>query len=75
MLGVFAELETNLRKERQNEGILRAKEKGVYKGRSSSIDADKIIELKNDGLGASAIAKKLGCHRDSVYRILKSAKN
>ena len=75
MLGVFAELETNLRKERQNEGILRAKIKGVYKGRSSSIDADKIIELKNDGLGASAIAKKLGCHRDSVYRILKSAKN
>ncbi len=75
MLGVFAELETNLRKERQNEGILRAKEKGVYKGRSSSIDADKIIELKNDGLGASAIAKKLGCHRDSVYRILKSTKN
>ena len=72
MLGVFAELETNLRKERQNEGILRAKQKGVYKGRKSSIDADKIKELKESGLGATAIAKQLGIHRDSVYRVLKS---
>ncbi len=72
MLGVFAELETNLRKERQNEGILRAKQKGVYKGRKSSIDADQIKELKESGLGATAIAKQLGIHRDSVYRVLKS---
>jgi DNA invertase Pin-like site-specific DNA recombinase len=32
-LGVFAEFETNLRKERQLEGIAQAKEAGVYKGR------------------------------------------
>ena len=32
MLGVFAELETNPRRERQLEGIQRAKKKGVYKG-------------------------------------------
>ena len=38
MLGVFAELETNLRSERQLEGIARAKQKGVYKGRKSKID-------------------------------------
>ena len=72
MLGVFAELETNLRKERQNEGILRAKQKGVYKGRKSSIDAGKIKELKDSGMGATAIAKQMGIHRDSVYRILKA---
>ena len=71
MLGVFAELETNLRKERQSEGILRAKQKGVYKGRKSSIDADKIKELKESGLGATAIAKEMNIHRDSVYRVLK----
>ena len=71
MLGVFAELETNLRKERQNEGILRAKQKGVYKGRKASIDADKIRELKDSGMGATAIAKEMGIHRDSVYRVLK----
>ena len=72
MLGVFAELETNLRKERQNEGILRAKQKGVYKGRKSSIDADRIIEMKESGIGATAIAKEMGIHRDSVYRVLKN---
>lgn len=38
MLGVFAEFETNLRRERQREGIAQAKAKGVYKGRKRSID-------------------------------------
>ena len=71
MLSVFAELETNLRKDRQMEGIAKAKEKGVYKGRKSSIDVEKIKELKESGLGASAIAKEMGIHRDSVYRVLK----
>jgi hypothetical protein len=33
MLGVFAEFETNLRQERQMEGIAKAKAAGVYKGR------------------------------------------
>ena len=71
MLGVFAELETNLRKERQLEGIQRAKEKGVYKGGKQIIDVEKIKALKSDGLGATAIANQVGCHRDSVYRLLK----
>ena len=72
MLSVFAELETNLRKDRQMEGIAKAKEKGVYKGRKSSIDVEKIKQLKESGLGATAIAKELGIHRDSVYRVLKN---
>jgi DNA invertase Pin-like site-specific DNA recombinase len=37
MLGVFAEFETNLRRERQLEGIADAKARGVYKGRKASI--------------------------------------
>ena len=67
MLGVFAEFETNLRKERQMEGIRLAKERGVYKGRSKSIDSDKVRALKTQGMGASKIAKLLGCSRASVY--------
>ncbi len=39
MLGVFAEFETNLRRERQLEGIKAAKVRGIYKGRKPSIDA------------------------------------
>lgn len=38
MLGVFAEFETNLRRERQLEGIAAAKASGVYRGRKPSID-------------------------------------
>ncbi len=34
MLGVFAEFETNLRRERQAEGIAAAKQRGVYRGRT-----------------------------------------
>tara|TARA_B100000963_G_scaffold287500_1_gene256698 strand:- start:1433 stop:1972 length:540 start_codon:yes stop_codon:yes gene_type:complete len=71
MLGVFAELETNLRKERQLEGIAKAKAKGVYKGGKSKINIDEIIKLKGEGLGATAIAKKMNIHRDSIYRLLK----
>ena len=73
MLSVFSEFETNLRKERQMEGIARAKNKGVYKGRKSNINVEKIKSLKDEGLGATAIAKTLGIHRDSVYRLLKTA--
>ena len=70
MLGVFSEFETNLRKERQMEGIQKAKERGVYKGRKPSVDVEKVKELKAEGLGASAIAKQMGIGRASVYRAL-----
>lgn len=72
MLGVFAEFETNLRKERQLEGIAKAKAAGVYKGRPASIDAAKVRELKGQGIGPAAIAKQLGIGRASVYRALGS---
>ncbi len=71
MLSVFSEFETNLRKERQMVGIEKAKEKGVYKGRKPSIDASAVKELKEKGMGASAIAKELGIGRASVYRALE----
>ncbi|WP_018264047.1 recombinase family protein [Methylobacterium sp. WSM2598] len=70
MLGVFAEFETNLRKERQMEGIAKAKAEGVYKGRPPSIDADKVRTLRAEGLGPAEIARRLGISRTSVYRQL-----
>ena len=72
MLGVFGEFETNLRKERQMEGIAKAKEKGVYKGRKPSEDVERVKELRDSGKGASAIAKEMGIGRASVYRALGS---
>jgi DNA invertase Pin-like site-specific DNA recombinase len=72
MLGVFAEFETNLRKERQLEGIAKAKAAGVYTGRKASIDPAQVRALHAEGLGATAIAKQLAIGRASVYRILEA---
>ncbi len=75
MLGVFAEFETNLRRERQMEGIKAAKARGVYKGRTPRIDAGAVRQLKADGLGPTAIARHLGIGRASVYRLLAGEGN
>ena len=66
----FAEFETRLRHERQMEGIKKAKEKGVYKGRKQTVDVAKIKELASEGLMKTEIAKRLGVGRATVYRAL-----
>jgi DNA invertase Pin-like site-specific DNA recombinase len=73
MLGVFAEFETSLRRERQMEGIAKAKAAGVYKGRPVTIDEEKVKALRDTGMGATEIAKHLGIGRASVYRIIGHA--
>ena len=71
MLGVFAEFETNLRRERQMEGIAAAKERGVYKGRKPQIDPEEVRRLHaEERLSPTAIARRLGIARSSVYRFL-----
>jgi DNA invertase Pin-like site-specific DNA recombinase len=59
-------------RERQIEGIAKAKAAGVYKGRPASIDAGQVRELKAQGKGASEIAKALKIGRASVYRVLEA---
>lgn len=73
MLGVFAEFETNLRRERQLEGIAKAKAAGVYQGRPAGIDAGEVRRLSEGGMGATEIARTLGIGRASVYRIMRDA--
>ena len=71
MLGVFAEFETNLRRERQLEGIQAAKARGVYMGRRPVIDPGEVRRLRDEErLGPTAIARRLGIGRASVYRVL-----
>lgn len=71
MLGVFAEFETNLRRERQLEGIAAAKSRGVYRGRKPSVNTAEIQRLRlEDKLGATEIARRLGVGRATVYRAL-----
>lgn len=69
MLSVFSEFETNIRKNRQADGIKANRHK--FKGRGQTIDVNRIKTLKEEGLGATAIAKEMGIDRTSVYRLLK----
>jgi DNA invertase Pin-like site-specific DNA recombinase len=70
MLGVFAEFETNLRRERQMEGIAKAKAAGVYKGRPPIIDVEAVRKLRAEGKGVNVISHTLKISRASVYRAL-----
>lgn len=70
MLDVFAEFETNLRRERQTEGIAKAKTRGVYKGRKPSVDVGAVKNLWAQGLGTTEIARRLKIGRSSVHRAL-----
>ena len=70
MLGAFAEFEGDLRRERQREGIDRAKANGIYKGRKPSVPVDEVRKLKAEGMAPTEIAKRLNVGRASVYRAL-----
>lgn len=75
MLGVFAQFETAIRKERQLEGIAAAKVRGVYKGRPKGpVGTADVMRLKTEGLGATEIGKRLGLSRAHVYRLMDGAK-
>lgn len=73
ILGAVAEFETSIRKARQREGIDAAKAKGdasPFKGRPVTIEAAKVLRLRDEGLTPTAIAKSLRIARSSVYRML-----
>lgn len=70
VLGAVAAFENDIRRERQMEGVIKAKAAGKYKGRPASIDPARVKELHQTGMGASQIAKALGIGRASVYRSL-----
>ena len=73
VLGMVAEMELSFLKERQRAGIEAAKAKGVYKGRPVTFDHTRIAALRKEGLGATEIARAVGCKRGNVYRALKAA--
>jgi DNA invertase Pin-like site-specific DNA recombinase len=74
VLGMVAQIERRFIKERQREGIERAKADGVYRGGTPRLDREKIRSMNAAGEGPSAIASALGCSRMQVYRILAEAR-
>lgn len=73
ILGAVAEFEADIRRDRQMEGIQKAKAEGRYKGRPVSVDVAQVRALRSEGVGPAAIAKRLGIARASVYRALEDA--
>ena len=74
MLGSFAEFERNISKQRQAEGIAKAKERGAYErcGRPSTADHSLIVDTwdQNRGITITKLAKSLGYSRSVVHRVL-----
>jgi DNA invertase Pin-like site-specific DNA recombinase len=72
ILGAVAEFEADIRKERQAEGIAKAKAKGLYRGRKATIDGTAIRAALAEGESPSAIAERMKIARSSVYRLCRT---
>lgn len=73
ILGVVAEFENDIRRERQLDGIAKVKAEHPerYRGRRPTVDMEAIRKLHAEGVGPSAIAKQLGYGRMTVWRALQ----
>jgi DNA invertase Pin-like site-specific DNA recombinase len=73
MLASIAEFETEIRKERQVEGIAKAKEKGIQFGRKPKLQDQDIEEMRLEREGGAKISElmaKYSISKASVYRLL-----
>jgi DNA invertase Pin-like site-specific DNA recombinase len=73
VLASIAEFETEIRKERQMEGIARAMGKGIQFGRKAKLTDDQLVELKREreqGKKISDLMAKFSLSKASVYRLL-----
>ena len=73
VLGMVAQMERRFIKDRQRDGIERAKGNGVYKGGKRRINRDAVLALKHEGMTPTQIATEVGCSRMQIYRILSPA--
>ena len=78
MLSVFAEFERSIIKERQAEGIARAKARGVYKGRAKVLTDAQVVQTRQwvaDGVPKAEVARRLGIGRTTLYKYLNGRRN
>ena len=73
MLASIAEFETEIRKERQTEGIAKAMENGVQFGRKAKLSDDEVHEMRQkraDGVLIKELQREFCLSKASVYRLL-----
>jgi DNA invertase Pin-like site-specific DNA recombinase len=76
MLGAFGQFETEIRAERQMDGIQKAREQGVRFGRSKRLTDDQAAELRRkrqQGTLIKTLMTQYGLSKASVYRYLGEA--
>lgn len=73
LIGSVAEFERSIIKERQAEGIARAKARGVYKGRAKALTCDQVDKARiwiDQGVPKAQVARRLGIARATLYKYL-----
>jgi DNA invertase Pin-like site-specific DNA recombinase len=70
ILGLVAEFENDLRRERQLEGIEKARAAGKYRGKQATLDPVKVKAAVTEAGSYGKAAKLLGCSKASVGRIM-----
>lgn len=77
ILGAVAEFETDLRKERQAEGIAKAMEKGVKFGAKAKLSQAQIAEMaakRESGVKVADLMEEYDISRSSLYRLIDEYK-
>jgi DNA invertase Pin-like site-specific DNA recombinase len=73
ILGLIAEFENDIRRERQLDGIAKAKERGVRFGVEPKLTDEvkqRIRQMRQEGMTVPAIMKEVDLSKASVYRAL-----
>ncbi|MGO2165663.1 MAG: recombinase family protein [Corynebacterium casei] len=73
LLGSVAEFERSIIRERQAEGIARAKARGVYKGRAKVLSDEQLAQAREwvgGGVPKAEVARRLGIGRTTLYNYL-----
>lgn len=73
ILSAVAQAERQRILERTNEGRIEAMARGVKFGRKRTVDRQKVLEMKSEGIPVSEIAKKLSIGRSTIYKILNQS--
>ena len=73
-MGAIAQFETEIRAERQREGIQKARERGVQFGKRKKLQPEQVAELqerRRQGVLIKTLIQDYGISKSSVYRYLK----
>lgn len=77
VMGSVAEFERAIIRERQAEGIAKAKKRGVYKGRARALTDEQVDEARRrvaEGVAKAKVARDLGIGRTTLYEYLNESK-